>query len=175
MSEPLILTLQLDPQAQAFYDDLRIRHFPPARNLIPAHLTLFHHLPDQASTVEVLRQAAAATPPFPLANPTPRSIGRGVAVFFHSDALAALHVALSQAFQPHLIPQDRQRLRPHIVVQNKVDPEIARRTLPLLQSIPLPEPHAIGLTLWRYLGGPWELLSHMPFVEIDLNSSIKRT
>ncbi|RXH55617.1 hypothetical protein GRAN_2474 [Granulicella sibirica] len=74
-----------------------------------------------------------------------------------------LHATLAAGFQQHLIPQDRQRFQPHIVVQNKVDAETARRTLPEVQAVSLVEPHAVGFTLWRYLGGPWERLSDYPF------------
>ena len=165
VTQPLILTLQLDETTQAFYEDLRHRYFPPERNLIPAHLTLFHHLPDDDHTAEAIGEASQSTTAFSLTNPDARSIGRGVAVFFQSERLRALHAALSTAFEPDLIPQDRQRFQPHIVVQNKVAPETARQTLPQIQGISLWEPHAIGLTLWRYLGGPWERVSDFPFDE----------
>ncbi len=163
MGQSLILTVQLDTKAQAFYEDLRMRYFPPERNLIPAHLTLFHQLPEEDRISQVLGEAAEVTPMIRLTKPTPRSMGRGVAVFFESAQLVACHTALSRAFESDLIPQDRQRLRPHIVIQNKVDPETARRTLPLIQVSSLIEPHAIGLTLWRYLGGPWEHVRHFAF------------
>jgi hypothetical protein len=162
VSQPLIVTLHIDAVAQAFYEDLRCRHFPPARNLIPAHLTLFHHLPDEAHTHQTLSEAATSTLAFQLSNPTPRSIGRGVAIFFDSPPLNSLHSTLSTLFEADLIPQDRQRLRPHIVVQNKVTPETARQTLTQLPAS-LIEPRALGLTIWRYLGGPWEHLTDIPF------------
>lgn len=43
--DPLILTLAMDPDTFARFDGLRRRHFPEALNRIPAHATLFHHLP----------------------------------------------------------------------------------------------------------------------------------
>ena len=163
MPQPLILTLQMHAAAQSFYEDLRRRYFPPERNLIPAHLTLFHHLPDEDRTRQVLLEAAQRTPAFHLTNPHLRSLGRGVAVFFQSQDLQRLHAALSASFQADLIPQDRQRFQPHIVVQNKVDPATAKHTLAELQAHPFPSPQAIGLTPWRYLGGPWERLTDLPF------------
>ena len=163
MSQPLILTLQIDEPAQVFYEGLRRHYFPPERNLIPAHLTLFHHLPDEDSTYEIVREAAEAHAGFLLTHPTVRSIGRGVAVFFQSEDLQAIHAALSASFEADLIPQDRQRIRPHIVVQNKVDPETARLTLPILQGTQLIAPRALGFTVWRYLGGPWERLLDLAF------------
>jgi hypothetical protein len=153
----------LDETAQAFYEDLRRRYFPPERNLIPAHLTLFHHLPDEDHVYETLAAEADATAVFSLTEPGMRSIGRGVAVFLQSRVLTALHSRLSSAFDAHLIPQDRQGFRAHIVVQNKVSAEMAQLTLLQLQTAPLIEPLAVGLTLWRYLGGPWEHLRDFPF------------
>ena len=43
--DPLILTLMLDEGTQAWLDALRRAQFPPERNLVPAHVTLFHALP----------------------------------------------------------------------------------------------------------------------------------
>ena len=163
MDQPLILTVQLDPPAQAFYDDLRRRYFPRERNVVPAHLTLFHQLPDEDAIYETLEQSARTTSTLLLANPALRSIGRGVTVFFESAFLNAFHVNLSAALAPHLIPQDRQRLKPHIVVQNKVSAETANQTLQQLKTTALIEPRAIGLTIWRYLGGPWQHLCDLPF------------
>jgi hypothetical protein len=168
LSQPLILTLQLDSASQTLYDDLRRRYFPPDRNFVPAHLTLFHQLPDEEDTEQIIRTAASTTSTFALSNPTPRSIGRGVAVFFEARDAEVLHAALLKAFDAHVIPQDRQRLRPHIVIQNKVDSETARQTLPLMGGISLMEPHAIGFTLWRYLGGPWERVCDIPFGDAAL-------
>ena len=55
--QTLILTLQLDAISNAFYEHLRRKYFPPERNLIAAHVTLFHQLPDEPLTHELIRQA----------------------------------------------------------------------------------------------------------------------
>ena len=166
MSQTNILTLQLDESAQAFYEDLRRRHFPSERNLIPAHLSLFHQLPEEPRVLDTLHHTAAATPAFLLTDPALRSIGRGVAVFFQGAPLRALHATLSSEFESYLIPQDRQRFQPHIVVQNKVTAETARQTLFQLQPTRLVGPQAIGLSLWRYLGGPWQHRYDVPFAAL---------
>ena len=44
---PLIVTALLDEAAQERFDRLRREHFPPERSHLAAHLTLFHHLPDE--------------------------------------------------------------------------------------------------------------------------------
>ena len=167
MTQPLILTLQMDEPAWMFYEDLRRRYFPAERNFIPAHLTLFHHLPDEEHIYQVLQETSEGTSEFKLHHPNVRSMGRGVAVFFRSEPLLALHAGLSAAFETELIAQDRQRLRPHTVVQNKVGTEAARETLAQVQAASLaeklPEPKAVGMMLWRYLGGPWERVSEFRF------------
>ena len=165
MSRPLILTLQIDETAQQFYEELRRRYYPPERNVIGAHLTLFHQLSEEEASMSAIRKAAESTHAFRLSKPALRSIGRGVAVFFESQELLALHTALSTEFQEDLIPQDRQRLRPHIVVQNKVDPATAKHTLMQLGTQQFLEPQALGLTLWRYLDGPWEHVADFSFAE----------
>jgi 2'-5' RNA ligase len=163
MTAPLILALQIDDAAQIFYEDLRRRFFPPERNVIPAHLTLFHKLPDEDRTYDAVRKAAQAVSAFRLTHPVLRSTGRGVAVFFEAEQLRVLHAELAAVFEAQLIPQDRQRFRPHIVVQNKVAPDVARGTLALLEGSSFVEPFAVGITIWRYLGGPWEHVLDVPF------------
>ncbi len=44
---PLIVAAALDEGAFAWFEDLRQTHFPPSRNQVPAHLTLFHALPGE--------------------------------------------------------------------------------------------------------------------------------
>ena len=39
-----ILTAELDSDSFAWLDGLRRDHFPPERNWLPAHLTIFHRL-----------------------------------------------------------------------------------------------------------------------------------
>ena len=49
---PLILTLALNPTAEEYFTRLRDRYFPPERNFLKVHLTLFHHLPAEATVVK---------------------------------------------------------------------------------------------------------------------------
>ncbi len=159
-----IVTLRLDPASQATFEALRRLHFPPERNHIPAHLTLFHTLPDTAEISAALHRAACGRTAFRLAVTGVRSLGRGVAYTLHAVELLALHHSLADTFGPHLSAQDRQPLRPHIVVQNKTTPDQARSLLAALQAGPLPAPaEAIGLDLWLYLGGPWQHRQTFPF------------
>ncbi len=163
---PLILTLALDPASLAFFETARRRHFPPARNIVPAHLTLFHHLPgDAEATVHAfLERLAAVTPRFRLAVEGLRFLGRGVAYEIASPELQALRARCAEAFADRLIPQDRQGYRPHVTVQNKADPREAKALFGEMQGAFEPfQVEAVGLLLWRYRGGPWERAAFLPF------------
>ena len=153
-----VLTLRLDPESQARFDDLRQQHFPPERNLIAAHVTLFHTLPEEAWIPTRLSEHATGQPAFPISVTGVRSLGKGVAYTLASTSLQNLHRALAQVFVSDLTPQDRQRFQPHVVVQNKVTPAAAQKLLRLLEAEFVPwSIQAVGLDLWHYLGGPWQL------------------
>ena len=159
-----VLTLALDEVSQERFEQLRQRHFPPELNRIPAHLSLFHTLPESEVTSASLEAVAAARQGFDVRVAQVRSLGKGVAFFVESAELKALHRTLSDAFAEHLTAQDRQGFRPHVVAQNKVTPEQAKATFAALQAGFQPWTcHAVGLDLWRYLGGPWLHLQRFHF------------
>jgi 2'-5' RNA ligase len=161
---PLILTLSLAPEAQARFEALRRLHFPPERNLIPAHLTLFHQLPDTESTRTLLATTAGQQTIFTLRVTGLRSLGRGVAYALASPTLQQLHRELAANFTADLIPQDRQPFHPHIVIQNKATSDAARALLGDLQRDFTPATvEARGFDLWRYLNGPWQHLATFEF------------
>jgi 2'-5' RNA ligase len=165
-SSPLIVTAALDDGAFAWFDDLRRTHFPAHRNQVPAHLTLFHALPGEQEqrVLDTLEAACQALPPLPLDVRGPWSLGRGVAYRIQSPELDRLRGNLASAFAPWLTRQDQASFRPHITVQNKVEPEEARRLLEALQMEFEPfHIFAEGLLLWRYLGGPWALVRRFDF------------
>lgn len=164
---PLILTLGMHPDDQARFERLRQLHFPANQNVIPAHLTLFHHLPgDQlASIQDTLQQRCGAVAPFAAATSGVRFLGRGVAYSLQSQHLAALRAGLARQWADWLTPQDRQGWRPHVTVQNKTTPEAARALqAQLLAGFTPFDVRAEGLLLWRYLDGPWEAVSEHRFV-----------
>jgi 2'-5' RNA ligase len=163
---PLILTLALDAGTQAYFNDLRRQHFPPAINYLAAHLTLFHHLPgaELAAVQAQLEAIAASQPRLHLPVTGLRSLGRGVAFTLENDELRALHRRLQATFAAHLTPQDQQKLQPHVTIQNKVTPTEARELLAELQADFTPfEAVGTGLHLWAYRNGPWESLAEFPF------------
>ncbi|MBJ6127276.1 2'-5' RNA ligase family protein [Microvirga splendida] len=163
---PLILTLQLDERSFAFFDEQRRRYFPKDRNFIPAHLTLFHALPgEQLETIQQdIDACASGRTPFSLEVTGLRSLGRGVAYALASPEVAELRRHLAQTWNDWLKPQDRQNHNPHVTVQNKVDPTQARALLEDLRETFQPfQAQAVGLELWWYRGGPWELVKTFAF------------
>ncbi len=165
---PLILTLGLDDLAQAELDAMRRAHFPAGRNHLSAHLTLFHKLPGlEIATVSAdLAEVAASFRPIAMAAVRPISLGKGVAIALDAPALHTLRAELRRRWEPWLSPQDGQRHRPHVTIQNKVDPAAARALLAELSRAFRPFPVVgTGLALWRYLGGPWEPVAAFPFTE----------
>jgi hypothetical protein len=167
LEQPLILTARMDEHSFAFFDSLRKLHFPEERNFLRAHLTLFHKLPgrDSAAIANDLDEIGAATEILPLAFTGWRSLGRGVAMNVESTKLTAVRSAFSKRRFGDLTPQDRQGFRPHITVQNKVEPAVATKLLDELVGQGWPSAgQVVGLELWRYLGGPWEPVSFHSFV-----------
>lgn len=163
---PFIVTAALDEAAFDWFDGLRREHFPPERNLVPAHVTLFHKLPGEAEdqVLAALADVARRTPPLSVAVAGPWFIGRGVAYRLRTPELEAVRADLAQAFAAWLTPQDRAVWRPHITIQNKADPAVARALLERLQHEFEPFAFTVeGLHLWRYLGGPWSPVATLRF------------
>jgi 2'-5' RNA ligase len=164
---PRILTLRLNEEAFSFFNSLRITYFPPERNVLSAHLTLFHHLPANETKIEedALRLSQAQTV-FTLRVAGIVSIGKGVAYKLESSALLKIHGDLQKRWQAYLTPQDKQKLWPHVTVQNKVAPMLAKQTLEGLKPSFQPfNAYGLGLELWSYEGGPWKFLQYFPFAE----------
>jgi 2'-5' RNA ligase len=165
VTDALIVTLLLEEAAQQRLDRLRDQHFPPERNVLAAHVTLFHALPGgQLDAVRADLAEAADRPAFDVAVTGVRFLGRGVAYALSSSEVAALRIGLASAWQPWLTRQDRQKHAPHVTVQNKVAPAVARALHERLLAEFVPyDVGARGLGLWRYLGGPWEPVAEYPF------------
>ena len=165
---PLILTLGFDDASFDRFQAMRQRHFPPARNHIPAHLTLFHHLPGARIgwITQELARMARNTPPMTGLVTGLRFLGKGVAYDLDCPEIGRLRVALSGIFADHLAAQDRQRIRPHVTIQNKAAPDDARKLFDDLSAGFRPFPFAAtGLLLWRYRGGPWDAAGRFAFEE----------
>ena len=162
---PLVLALALDRDAQARFDALRRRHFPPERNHLSAHVTAFHALPgDRLDDVVGDLRATAPERPVAVAVTGLRFLGRGVAFDLRSPDAEAVRSELAARWGPWLTAQDRRAWRPHVTVQNKVDPETARALHAALAEAFVPaDAVGIGWELFRYRGGPWEPVLSVPF------------
>ncbi|RFC62397.1 2'-5' RNA ligase family protein [Fulvimarina endophytica] len=163
---PLIVTLRFDDDAFERFQTMRKTHFPSSRNFIPAHLTLFHHLPgDKYETVcDELRKTAADWSPLTCKVSGVRFLGKGVAYDVECHQVERLRADLAGIFYDDLTAQDRQRMKPHITIQNKVDPSKARKLFEELDDAFEPFSFdVLGLMLWHYHGGPWELAEEFPF------------
>lgn len=159
-----IVTLAIEPATQKWLEEQRRAYFPPALNHVPAHMTLFHRLPGDAATGDVLREAAAGQQRFTMRLGGVASMGRGVLYRFESPELMQLHRELSERFATFLNPQDREPLRPHVVVQNKVEPHEAKALLAQLQAeFVARDVAALGLEWWEYLGGRWRWMETFEF------------
>jgi hypothetical protein len=165
MAGALIVTAELGDRDLAWLDRLRRSHFPPERNRLKAHLTMFHALPPSAE-----QEARAGLKSFS-GGPPPRAsieglmnLGGGVAFRVVSEGLDRIRESLAEMFRGLLSAQDSGGWRPHITIQNKVNASQARQLLMRLEQEFRPCELAVhGLGLHRYLGGPWEDVARYPF------------
>ena len=166
LAAPLILTAELPQDLYSWATQLRTDHFPPDRNYLTAHVTLFHALPPSAEPE--LHDACAALArdhaPVPARLEGVMKLGKGTALDISSPALIALWEDLADRFHGMLTPQDEHRPRLHVTVQNKVSIEEARALQADLVPRVTPREFAFrGLELHRYRGGPWEFVKRWRF------------
>lgn len=162
---PLIVTADLGSTDFAWLDSQRREYFPPERNQLAAHLTMFHALPPSLED-EVRRFLKAVT-----IGPRPEAsiaglmnLGAGVAYRIVSPGLESVREAIADHFHGGLTAQDAGGWRPHVTIQNKVTSSDAKALLGSLERSFEPRPLEItGLVLHRYLGGPWERLGRWAF------------
>jgi 2'-5' RNA ligase superfamily len=166
MTAPIIITAEMGKADQAWANGLRRRYFPPERNFLDAHITLFHHLPpSHLAEVKSRLAALVAECPPPTAHLSEvMMLGRGVAFRVHSLELLSIRDELAEEFRGLLIPQDQARPRLHITIQNKVEPGVAKALHAELSAAFKPRPLAIsGLAAHCYKGGPWEHIQSWKF------------
>lgn len=155
---PLILTAHTNEDDILFFDELRSRFFPPERNFLRAHVTMFHKLPLQylEDIVEIIASLATLTNKMEARVTGVRHLGSGVAFDLQSDALMTARQKLKDAFRPWLGAQDHQPWKPHITVQNKVHWQKADALFDMLSNSFVPTTIMIeGFDLWSYMQGPW--------------------
>lgn len=166
MTSPIIITAEMGKADQTWANGLRRAHFPPDRNFLDAHITLFHHLPPSHLAEIKSRLAALAgecRPPVTHLTEV-MMLGRGVAYRVDSPELLSIRDELVEEFRGLLIPQDQARPRLHVTVQNKVESAVAKALHAKLSATFRPRPLAIcGLAAHYYQGGPWEHIATWSF------------
>jgi hypothetical protein len=165
MAGALIVTAEIGQPELGWLDGLRRAHYPPQRNQLTAHLTMFHALPPSAEMEVRSRLKAFSAEPCPAATIEGlMNLGGGVAFRIVSPDLERVRHELAEDFHGLLTAQDSAGWRPHVTIQNKVAPKAARALKTALELDFRPRSLTIsGLGLYRYLGGPWERILVSPF------------
>ena len=147
--------------AQARFDALRRAHFPPERNHLAAHVTLFHALPgehERAGARPTSREAAAR-PPYAVRGH--RGCAASAAAWrttCAAEELAALRRELGRALGAVADAAGRAAAPAarHGAEQGRARSGRARCSEQLSARLRAVRRARRGLALWRYLGGPWE-------------------
>ena len=163
---PFIVTAELPADVLAWADALRRAHFPPERNHLEAHVTLFHAFaPSLREELRpLLARLAGELAPVPARVSGLMNLGRGTAIALESPGMLALRGLIADHFHGALTAQDQHPPRLHITVQNKVTAPEARALLQQLAGQVAERHFAFaGLGLHRYLGPDWEAVGRWPF------------
>ena len=163
---PLIVTAQLPEGLQGWATGLRNAHFPPERNHLAAHVTLFHALPGfcEAEVIQHARQLAKEFAPVDARIIGVMSLGGGTAIRLESEGMLRLRAMLAEHFHGLLTEQDQGGKRLHVTVQNKVSSKAAKALQ--AELAPQVEERAFrfrGLGIHRYEGGPWTMIQDVNF------------
>ncbi len=163
---PFIVTAELPPDVLAWADVMRRQHYPPERNRLAAHVTLFHSF--APSLRDELRGVLAATAgefaaPSATINGT-LDFGNGTALAITSSGMDQIRALIAEHFHGALTAQDLHEPRLHITIQNKV---IRRLAIALQQELAVSlgaRDFAFrGLALQIYRTTHWETLGKWPF------------
>ncbi len=162
---PLLVCAALPPDIFEWADALRRAHFPPDRNKLKAHVTLFHALPPsvEGELRDLLGKLARSAPPEARVSGLMK-LGKGTAIAIDSPGMAELHGIIQDRMHGLMTPQDSHPLRLHITIQNKVSPEEART----LQARLGPQLEArafrfAGFELFEFVDGIWNPIRTFPF------------
>lgn len=164
--EPFIVTAGLPPDIFAWANDLRRMHYPPERNRLHAHVTLFHAFAPslRGELGSLLPRIVAEFAPVPARITGVMDLGKGTALAIESAGMLAIRAMIADHFQGALTEQDRYPPWLHITIQNKVT---RAQALGLQQALNADfEPRAFSfraLELHIYRGGPWEALGRYAF------------
>ncbi len=156
---PFIVTAELPADILSWADGLRCAHFPPERNWLKAHVTLFHafapSLRDELHGVLARVVAEHRAPPAGIEGLM--NLGRGTALAIQSPEMLAIRQEIADHFHGALTQQDSHEPRLHITIQNKVTAEAARALQAELAPKLAPRSFTFtGLGLHIYRNPHWE-------------------
>jgi len=165
MAGALIITAELGQVDFSWIEGLRRANYPPERNHVPAHLTMFHALPPSSeSELRARLGRIVCRPPPSTTIAGLMDLGGGVAFRIVSPGLDEIRDELGEHLHGLLGAQDSGGWRPHITIQNKVPAKHARDLIERLEAQFRPRSLAIsGLGVHRYLDGPWERIATYAF------------
>ncbi len=162
---PLLITAELPADVLAWADALRRAHYPPERNRLRAHVTLFHALPPSVKheLLQVLIELARGPAPEARINGLMK-LDRGTALAVESPKMVELHATIAERMHGLLADQDTRPLRLHVTIQNKVPTQTAKalqaRLAPQLKPV-LFRFHGFGLYAWEE--GLWHPIRTIAF------------
>jgi hypothetical protein len=162
---PLLIVAELPADVFAWADALRRAHYPPERNRLGAHVTLFHGLPPSAAgeAVGLLGEMCRRPPPEARVSGL-MDLGGGTAFAIESPAMVALHAEMAERLHGVIQQKDARPLRLHITIQNKVAREQARALQAALGNAPDgPGFRFRGLGLYGWTGRLWQRTRVFPF------------
>jgi hypothetical protein len=163
---PFIVTGELPGDVLAWAGDLRRAHYPPERNKLAAHVTLFHSMaPSLRDELRgVLGRFAAEFAPPRARIEALMDLGTGTALQVRCPGLLAVREAIAAHFHGALTAQDLHEPRLHITIQNKVDRVEARALQAELGATLTPRDFAFtGLGLHLYRETHWDSLGTWRF------------
>lgn len=165
-AQPLIITVKMDSNSHERLTGWRERFFPPARNYLTAHITLYHHLPaEHLHWIEKeLTEFCRVQDAFPLSFHRVEHNGGFVSVLVDAPPLLHMKSHFDSVFGKFLKPQDQQKIRPHVTLVNKVSREEGKAASELIHLEFFPwQGRAEGLEIHFYHHGPWNLHSQIYF------------
>lgn len=170
IANPFILTAVLPPDIQGWAEGLRRAHYPPEKNHLHAHVTLFHAFAPSLMA-ELQRYLPRVVAEFAAPQGAVKGVmdlGKGTAIALDAPQLLTLRAIIAEHFHGSLTAQDLYEPRPHITIQNKVTKAEARALQATLAPVLAPWV-AKGrfafpaLDLYIYRGGPWEKVKSFAF------------
>lgn len=162
---PLIVTAELPADIFSWVNSLRVAHFPPERNRLQAHVTLFHALPAwvEDELADLMKALSRTAPPAARLTGV-MDLGGGTALRIESAEMDAIRDTISERMHGLLTRQDAQPARLHVTIQNKVEPGTARALQAALRERLEPRLFRFhGLGLHAYEDGLWRPLSRVTF------------